>query len=260
MLLTVNGEADNGKDYVADWCAQRLGLVKIAFADPMKRFVRQLFGVPFDNLWGPSSKREETLDAVPLWATAWAQMHILHQFTARVVPESLGPDVRARAFDGLHRWFTQLQKQYSEKISARIILQTLGTEWGREVYPDMWVDYLFDVQLPLLVQGYVYEADLGVRTNIEPGTPKNGIVIPDQRFINELDKSEARGGYSLRTRRLSRVKQDNSNVGLQGHRSEQEQRGIPDSRFSKVFNFPEGLDIVNKMLEDWAVGFAGNMP
>lgn len=254
MLLTVNGEADNGKDYVADWCAARFRLVKIAFADPMKRFVRQLFSISTENLWGPSSKREEVLDAGPLWNTAWSRMHILHQFTAAVVPEKMGIDMRARAFNGLQQWVTQLREKYPEKISARIILQTLGTEWGRDVNPDMWVDYLYDVQLPLLSQGFLYTPELGIRLNIEPEEPKTGICVPDQRFVNELDKSETRGGYSLRTRRLSRVKTDNSNVGLQGHRSEQEQRGIPDSRFNKVFNFPEGLEIVDQMLDDWAGG------
>jgi hypothetical protein len=252
MLLTVNGEADNGKDYVADWCAREFDLVKIALADPMKRFCRHLFGFPAENLWGPSDKRNELVDAAPLWNTAFTQLHTLHQFTAAVVPEELGPDVRAKAFAGIQTWFTNLRKQYPEKISARITLQTLGTEWGRDIHPDLWIDYLFGVQLPLLAQGYLYTAGLGIRKNVEPEAPKNGIVIPDQRFVNELGVSESRGGYSLRTRRLSRVKTDGSNIGIQGHQSEQEQKGIPDSRFKKVFNFPEGLEIVDQMLYDWA--------
>lgn len=252
MLLTVNGEADNGKDYIADWCAREFDLVKISLADPMKRFCRQLFGFPVENLWGPSEKRNELLDATGLWTTAFTQLHTLHQFTAAVVPEEMGPDVRVRAFVGIQDWFTNLRKQYPEKLSARIALQTLGTEWGREISPTLWVDYLFGVQVPLLVEGYEYTALLGIRKNLPVAEPKNGLVIPDQRFINELDSCDERGGYSLRTRRLSRVKTDGSNIGLQGHQSEQEMRGIPDSRFKKVFNFPEGLEIVDQMLYDWA--------
>lgn len=254
MLLTVNGEADNGKDYVADWCAREFNLVKIALADPMKRFARMLFGFSVENLWGPSEKRNEMLDAVPIWNAAFMQLHTLHQFTAAVVPENLGVDIRVRAFDGLQSWFTGLRKQHPEKLSARIVLQTLGTEWGREMHRDMWIDYLFGVQLPLLAEGYPYTPELGVRTNLDKEPLKNGIVIPDQRFINELLASEARGGFSLRVRRLSRVKADNSNVGIQGHQSEQEQRGIPDARFGHVFNFPEGLEIVDQMLKDWGGG------
>lgn len=258
MLITVNGEADNGKDYVADWLCNRFGLVKIALADPMKRFARMLFGFPAENLWGPSEKRNELLDATPLWNTAFMQLHTMHQFTSAVVPESLGVDVRVKAFEGLQNWFTNLRRQNPEKLSARITLQTLGTEWGREVNPKMWIEYLFGVQLPLLVQGYPYTAELGVRTNLEPEEPKNGICIPDQRFINELEAGEERGGVSLRVRRLSRVKNDGTNVGIQGHKSEQEQKGIPDGRFTKVFDFPEGLEIVNQMLEQWATETYGS--
>lgn len=251
MLLTINGEADNGKDYVADWLCAQLGLVKISLADPMKRFVRQLFGFQSENLWGPSEKRNELVDAQPMWNAAFTQLHTLHQFTAAVVPENLGPDIRAKAFTGLQNWFTALRQQNPDKISARIILQTLGTEWGRETYPDLWIDYLFNVQLPLLAEGYDYRPDLGVRLNEERGEIKNGICIPDQRFGNELIACEARGGYSIRVRRLSRVKRDGSNVGISGHKSELEQRGIPDDRFNTVFEFPEGLEHVNSMLQEW---------
>lgn len=252
MLISINGEADNGKDYVADWISKRFGLVKIAFADPMKRFCRMLFGFPAENLWGPSEKRNELLDAVPLWNAAFTQLHTMHQFTVAVVPESLGPDVRARAFDGLQTWFTKLRKENPEQLSARITLQTLGTQWGREVNPKMWIDYLFGVQLPLLVQGYPYTPELGVRTNLEPEEPKMGICIPDQRFLNELEEIEAREGHAVKVIRLSRVKTDGSNVGIQGHQSELEARGIQHDRFNTVFRFPEGLEEVDKMLERWA--------
>jgi hypothetical protein len=255
MLITINGEADNGKDYTADWLCARFGLVKVALADPMKRFLRQLFGFPVDNLWGPSEKRNEELPSQPLWDRAFQQLHTLHQFTAAVVPETLGVDIRVKAFEGLQKWFTALRKRSPETLSARVSLQTLGTEWGRTVTPTMWLDYLFGTQLPLLVQGYPYTAELGVRTNLEPEEPKAGVCIPDQRFLNELEAIEGRGGYSIRVRRLSRVKTDGSNVGIQGHQSEQEQKGIPDNRFSQVFNFPEGLDAVNAILEAWATAW-----
>jgi len=261
MLLTINGEADNGKDYVADYLCKNLDLVKISLADPMKRFVRQLFGFPADNLWGASEKRNELLDAQPLWNAAFTQLHTMHQFTAAVVSESLGPDVRARAFDGLQTWFTTLRRQNPEKLSARVVLQTLGTEWGRETYPNLWIDYLFNVQLPLLAQGYSYRYDLGVILNdgLEDGERhvRRGICIPDQRFENELEAFESRGGTTLRVRRLSRVRRDGGNTGITGHKSELEQRGIPDERFSKVFNFEEGLDHVNAQLDEWLKPICG---
>lgn len=252
MLITINGEADNGKDYVADWLSNRFNLVKIALADPMKRFARQLFGFQVENLWGPSEKRNEILDAAPIWSTALQQLHVMHQFVVAVVPETLGVSARVRAFDGIQSWFTGLRRQYQEQISARVVLQTLGTEWGREVHQSLWVDYLFNVQLPLLVQGYPYTAELGVRRNLDAEVPRNGIVVPDQRFTNELEAGRARGGFAIRIRRLSRVRRDSSNVGIQGHKSELEQRGVDDAQFNRVFEFEEGLERVNSALEEWA--------
>src|SRR6185369_1818500 len=98
-------------------------LLKISFADPMKRFARQLFGFPVDNLWGPSEKRNELLPAPPLWDRAFQQLHIMHQFTSAVFPEHLGIDTRVKAFDGLQKWFSDLRRNHQEHLSARIVLQ-----------------------------------------------------------------------------------------------------------------------------------------
>lgn len=250
MLLVINGEAGHGKDYVADWCAREFNLVKIAFADPMKRFCRHLFGFETENLWGPSEKRNEMLDAKPLWSCAYSQLHVIHQFIAAMVPEHHGFDMRALAFSTFQGWFTELRNKYSDKLSARITLQTLGTECGRAINPNIWTDYLYDVERPLIAKGYQYTQELGIRLNEGVGTPKKGIVIPDLRFINELKASEERGCYSLRTRRLA-LMSNTANVGLKGHQSEQEQKGIPDSRINKVLEFPEGLDRVDEMLKAW---------
>lgn len=249
MLIAINGEADNGKDLVADFLVQRFDLVKIAFADPMKRFVRMFFGISQENLWGPSEKRNEVLDAGPIWNTAFQQIHTMHQFTTAIVDESLGVDVRVKAFDLMQQWVTMLRRQYSDKISARVILQTLGTEWGRDLYPNVWVDYLFKKQLPLLLEGYPHAQTLGVKLHESKESPKNGLCIPDARFDNEIRACEERGGYTVRVRRLSRTSQS---VGVANHRSEKEQRDIPDERFSKVFNFEEGLDKVYEELNAWA--------
>jgi hypothetical protein len=252
MLITINGEADNGKDFVADWLCERFNLVKIGLADPIKRFLRHLFGFPVENLWGPSSVRNEEIDATPLWRTALSQLHTMHEFTVAIIPQSYGLDLRAQAFLGLQNWFTQLRKSYPEKLSARVALQTLGTEWGRTMHPDIWINYLFDKQLMHLAKGYVYTPTGGIQEHLGPQEVKDGICIPDQRFQNELDAAIGKGAYTIRVRRLSRHREKRSNVGISGHVSETEQRKITDQEFNKVFEFPEGLDAVRQMLWVWA--------
>ena len=37
------------------------------------------------------------------------------------------------------------KRKSGEKLTPRYALQTLGTEWGRDCYPDIWVDYAIDV-------------------------------------------------------------------------------------------------------------------
>lgn len=69
-------------------------------------------------------------------------------------------------------------------VSPRRMMQTLGTEWGRQcIHPDLW----------LLV------ASLNVDELIARG--RNRIVITDIRFDNEADWIRARGGTVLHIRR-----------------------------------------------------------
>lgn len=58
-LIGLTGRAGSGKDTIADILVSRHGFKKIALADPMKRFCREIFGFTDEQLWGPSEKRNE---------------------------------------------------------------------------------------------------------------------------------------------------------------------------------------------------------
>jgi hypothetical protein len=77
--------------------------------------------------------------------------------------------------------------------------------------------------------------------------PLTGVVIPDHRFINEVEYTKSQGGYVLRLRRLA--KEAIESVGIAGHQSEAEQKGLTDDVFDHVFNFGEGVDKVHEALE-----------
>jgi hypothetical protein len=69
-------------------------------------------------------------------------------------------------------------------VTPRRLLQTLGTEWGRSIHPDLWVDVL------------------ARRTGIATGAPVHDrIVISDVRFPNEVTFVRFHGGQLLRLRR-----------------------------------------------------------
>lgn len=93
-------------------------------------------------------------------------------------------------------------------ISPRQALQTLGTEWGRALWPDVWI-------ARALRDARQYPA----------------VVISDCRFRNELAAIREAGGVLVRLTRGSGL------VGDAGaHASEAEQASIPDDYFDAVID------------------------
>ena len=117
----------------------------------------------------------------------------------------------------------------------RYALQRLGTEWGRDCYPDLWVNYCLRVAKGLLKNKYCYDQKRGVvtmgGTNIESRIAK-GVVIPDLRFINEFERIKEAGGKVWRVKR--RVACVPKELG-EGHLSERELLELPDSEFDAIF-------------------------
>ena len=57
-LIAVCGQINSGKGVISDILIEEYGFVSMAFADPIKRIVQQMFCIPDDVLWGPSPKRQ----------------------------------------------------------------------------------------------------------------------------------------------------------------------------------------------------------
>lgn len=81
-------------------------------------------------------------------------------------------------------------RKYKEAVipwlgkSPREMLQTLGTEWGREkVHPEIW--------LRLMERRYAMVVDLHLP----------GLVVTDVRFDNEAEKIRRMGGYVIQIER-----------------------------------------------------------
>jgi hypothetical protein len=98
--------------------------------------------------------------------------------------------------------------------SPRQLLQTLGTEWGRDlVNKDLWVN--------LMVHRWEVVQSLGLP----------GMVVTDVRFPNEAEKIKLRGGHIYRIHRPCVDE-------VAFHSSEQ---GIPDGFLSGTIYNDEGL-------------------
>jgi len=264
-IIGLLGPAGSGKDLVADWFVSK-GFVKVAFADSMKRFSQKAFSLSAEQLWGPSHERNKQFPVDLSW---WFNaMGNLQDASKEILQDVLQEGDRMNGYLKLLDWFSWLRKTYPEAISAREILQTLGTEWGRAVDPLLWCRYAHRVAQRLLHGVFTYDQTTGLthvglvekeltgfdgskfRTKelVQPyrTDPIAGVVIPDHRFVNEVEETK-KHGYVLRLRRLAR---EPKVIGIDNHPSESEQTGIPDNAFNLVLEFPEGVEKVHAMLEE----------
>lgn len=99
------------------------------------------------------------------------------------------------------------------------------------MYEDVWIDYALRNAERILNDGvWTYSQELGLSPKAIFAEPPEGVVITDIRFKNEMDKVRQAGGFLVRVRRPG----FEGNIGIQGHKSELEQKEIPDTDFDVI--------------------------
>lgn len=228
MLVGCCGLASSGKDTAADFLVKNDGFVKVAFADPLKRIAKDVFDFSDEQLWGPSEKRN-------------------------------APDLRYLRKEDTNEFGDFIANVY---LTPRYALQQLGTEWGRDCYPNVWVDYALRIAKQLLETIDETEVDTGIagwhslhysaKNGLWQGENTHyvrGIVISDVRFKNEVDAIHKAGGKVIRLLR---------GQGLEGaagqHISEQELQSIPLEQFDEVIDNREwNLGQLEGHLHGWVL-------
>lgn len=99
-------------------------------------------------------------------------------------------------------------------LTPRLALQTLGTEWGRALYENVWIDHALRVTGDLLHppdgRDIAYWPDRGLSDDPDDSTIERfsrravggrlqGVVIPDCRFPNEIAAIHREGGIIWKT-------------------------------------------------------------
>lgn len=176
------GVAGAGKDTVADHLVNKYGFVKVALADPLKRFLMEVYDFSYEQLWGPSPERNKPDKRYPRGHT-WSL-------------ERRGRAVNFKGYTNI--WLCACCGERAEGedapsgegcfLTPRYALQSLGTEWGRSCYNDTWVDYCLRVAKAILEEGRQYYAPYGLHSEhevIAPIRDYKGVVVPDIRFPNE---------------------------------------------------------------------------
>lgn len=142
-LIGLTGPARSGKDTTAEILVREAGFVRIAFADPLRDFVRRLLGYTPEDL---ETRKED--------------------------PTEFGP-------------------------SPREMMQTLGTEWGREtISPELWLRV----------------ARREIEANLAAG---RSVVLSDVRFPNEADLVQELGGELWRI-----LRRTGDRIRVRDHKSE----------------------------------------
>ena len=207
MIIGFCGPSSSGKDTAAKMLQNHLTEVStISFAAPLKEFAQYVFEFPVENLWGSSSLRNEIF---PEFANPerWTRARKLKDdgyartWAKTVLITYYGSGEHEALSDALDLWFQDLEKEsLGVGLSPRRMLQTLGTECGRTVSPDIWANYGIHRAKSLLNSSHA-----------------RVVAITDVRFVNESKIIRASDGEVWFLSRTS---------GLQGqasqHKSETE--------------------------------------
>jgi hypothetical protein len=240
MIIGVCGPASSGKDTGAERFIKEHGFVRVAFADPLKRYARDMFDFTDEQLWGPSEMRNMPDKRYPREHT-WKELEndSNHHYACaccgqKTTKRRVEDDVFIPDPYGIEQCY----------LTCRYALQLLGTEYGRHCYPDIWVDYAIRIANSLKGGGCYYDMKSGLSyvSYVDgPGVlAKTNVVISDVRFINEIRGIHRGGGYVIR---IKPPKPKESVETWRKHQSEAEQEGIPDAEFDAiVVNEKKGFD------------------
>jgi hypothetical protein len=244
MLIGMSGLANSGKDTAANFMVERHGHAKVALADPIKRFARDLYAFTDQQLWGPSQFRNEPDTRFPREHGPWVELFspVGYRTESNLASAEQGAKCACCGASGIDSQCF---------LTPRHVLQQIGTELGRSCYPNTWVDLCIRTAKTLLVDSSArYDQKLG----IHPATADivsaynsriRGVSVSDVRFLNEIDAIQAAGGKVIRI-----VRPGAGLAGVQGqHLSETEQAGIPDSKFDAIITNDGSLDVLKEAVE-----------
>lgn len=242
MIIALFGVRGSGKDTIGGLLAKNHGFIHESFAKPLKQMVKIAYPDFTDNdLYGPSSGRERLYPQYP--------------FSGPCL--SCGGRIRPLKHS-VELICVSCKATYPPYLNPRISLQTLGTEWGRRLYKNTWIDGCFErIATDKAVRDSTYSG------SGSPSLPSpTNYVITDGRFYNELLRCKELGAYCVKLTRNPHAEAPTP-TGFRRwlswfsrtttHASEAEFRVIPDSEYSAVLNnaglgLEELPDAVNHLL------------
>ena len=255
------GSAGAGKDTVANRLIEKHGFVKVGFADPMKRFVQDIFQFSDEQVWGESKFRNAPDERYFRRRSITGSESIRVAEDGRFIVETLAELAGRTATEEELRAGEEanFEKESRVYLTPRHALQTLGTDWGRACYQDVWVAYAMRVAWKLLdptgpnmpqydpVKGVYYVQGWDIHKVVQH------VVFSDMRFKNEFEYIKNNGGKVVRVRRpVDEITTPSS------HQSENDLNDVPDDAFDYVIhgqpNDVHDLALRTDEMMDWLKG------
>lgn len=177
-LIGLRGVAGSGKSLAATIIQQELQQTALlALADPIKELLYHVLDIPNDNLWGSSAMREKSLPQYleeKVWDVSRERLTEYLPSWAHTVLLTGLDEVAQPLVDKIYEWFDGLRAETLDinnkrrGLTARRAAQTLGTECGRAVNENIWVNY-----------------GLSRAAQFQRARTIDNVVLTDVRFINE---------------------------------------------------------------------------
>lgn len=232
-IIGLCGPAGSGKDSIAEHLVAKHRYVKMANADLLKRMAKQAFDFTDEQLWGPSAMRNASDKRYMRKHGPWT---LDSKCTCCGMPGELNG----------------LEEGGPCHLTPRFALQTLGTEWGRMCFENIWIQQLLGAAQTVLDNSCDYNAKEGLCLNVVPqrvgfSSPYAGVVISDVRFQNEIDAIKQIGGKVVRIVRGtpalvsigdaagSPMEMTTLSGATAQHKSETELHGVPKESFDYLF-------------------------
>ena len=220
------GSAGAGKSTVADRLVNKFSFCQVGMADPMKRFLMDLFDWPAEVLFGETEKKN-----VP------DKRYCIGYRDTVTVDEIAEMHQASKGLSSLES--KMLWEQRTKEITAlyltpRLACQKLGKAM-RECYPDIWCVKGMRVAKELLhtdatLHAY-YRPEEGIRYNTGGTSKVKGVCFSDIRFKNELAVIKREGGKVIRVvRPVEELFISNE------HESENDLNDVPDEEFDYILH------------------------
>jgi hypothetical protein len=249
-IIILCGQAGSGKDTVGARISSHYNGFCVGQADPIKRMAQSLFGFTDEQLWGPSDSRN-AVDHRSLCGHDGSLSPLLNEVGRKIVGgggvgsgeywvnQFFKPELQQAAMSALHFWFVDLiRSTETSGVSPRIVLQSLGTDWGRRIDPEVWIEMAIETCSMVLGGEYTYSKKTGLTRG---SSSYNAALITDGRFRNEITKVRGLGGISVKIDRPTRP-----SIGVASlHISETGLDDLPIHLYDYVVLNNSGLESLN---------------